>query len=45
MTALTHGTEQTCCSVTLVAIPQWDLCWLSTDPSEGKSSIDLPVSI
>jgi hypothetical protein len=31
--------------VTLVAIPQWDLGWLSTDPSEGKSSIDLPVSI
>jgi hypothetical protein len=31
--------------VTLVAIPQWDLGSLSTNPSEGKSSIDLPVSI
>ena len=31
--------------VTLVAIPQWDLGWLSTDLSEGKPSIPLPVSI
>jgi hypothetical protein len=31
--------------VTLVALPQWDLGQLSTDPSEGESSIDLPVSI
>jgi hypothetical protein len=30
--------------VTLVSIPQWDLGWLSTDLSEGKPSILLPVS-
>jgi hypothetical protein len=31
--------------VTLVAIPGWDLGWLSTDADEGKSSVPLPLSI
>jgi hypothetical protein len=31
--------------VTLVALPGWDLGWLSTDASEGKSSIPLPLSL
>ena len=30
--------------VTLSAIPKWDLGWLSTDPSEGASSVPLPIS-
>ena len=30
--------------VTLVAIPKWDLGWLSTDPHEGASSLALPIS-
>jgi hypothetical protein len=30
--------------VTLSAIPKWDLGWLSTDSSEGASSITLPIS-
>jgi hypothetical protein len=31
--------------VTLVALPVWDLGWLSTDPQEGQPSIPLPLSI
>ena len=31
--------------VTLVAIPEWGLGWLSTDPQEGNPSVDLPLSI
>jgi hypothetical protein len=31
--------------VTLVAIRSWDLGWLSTDDTEGKSSVPLPLSI
>jgi hypothetical protein len=30
--------------VTLSAIPKWELGWLSTDPSEGAASVDLPLS-
>jgi hypothetical protein len=30
--------------VTLSAIPKWDLGWLSTDSSEGASSVPLPIS-
>jgi hypothetical protein len=30
--------------VTLSAIPKWDLGWLSTDSSEGASSVTLPIS-
>jgi hypothetical protein len=30
--------------VTLVAIPKWDLGWLSTDTDEGSPSVPLPVS-
>lgn len=30
--------------VTLSAIPEWNLGWLSTDPSEGLASVPLPVS-
>lgn len=30
--------------VTLSAIPKWDLGWLSTDTSEGASTVPLPVS-
>jgi len=30
--------------VNLVSIPVWDLGWLSTDPQEGVSSVDLPVA-
>jgi hypothetical protein len=30
--------------VTLSAIPKWDLGWLSTDASEGASSVSLPLS-
>jgi hypothetical protein len=31
--------------VTLVAVRSWDLGWLSTDNTEGKSSVPLPMSI
>ena len=31
--------------VTLSALPDWDLGWLSTDPQEGSASVDLPVSL
>jgi hypothetical protein len=30
--------------VTLSAIPNWGLGWLSTDPAEGAASVDLPIS-
>jgi hypothetical protein len=30
--------------VTLAAVPDWNLGWLSTDPQEGVASIDLPLS-
>jgi hypothetical protein len=31
--------------VTLVSMPEWGLGWLSTDPQEGSSSVDLSLSI
>jgi hypothetical protein len=31
--------------VTLAAIPDWGLGWLSADASEGNASVDLPLSI
>jgi hypothetical protein len=31
--------------VTLVSIPEWDLGWLSTDPTEGVSPIPLQLAI
>jgi len=30
--------------VTLVSVPVWSQGWLSTDPSEGSASIDLPLT-
>jgi hypothetical protein len=31
--------------VTLASVPDWDLGWLSTDPSEGSPSVLLPLHI
>jgi hypothetical protein len=31
--------------VTLVAVREWDLGWLSTDLSEGQPSVSLPLSV
>ena len=31
--------------VTLASVPEWELGWLSTDPSEGSASVLLPLSI
>jgi len=31
--------------VTLASVPEWELGWLSTDPSEGSASVLLPLNI
>jgi hypothetical protein len=31
--------------VTLASVPDWELGWLSNDPSEGSPSVLLPLSV
>jgi hypothetical protein len=31
--------------VTLASVPEWELGWLSTDPSEGSASVLLQLSV
>ena len=31
--------------VTLASVPEWELGWLSTDPSEGSASVMLPLNV
>jgi hypothetical protein len=31
--------------VTLASVPEWELGWLSTDPSEGSASVALPLNV